>query len=250
MSNQVLTNQILANQVLERCNSTNDIAKILAEEGSPHGTWISTRIQESGRGRLGRQWQSLEGNLFLSIIVRLNTPTLWSWIPLTTGVGIVRYLRKEFSGLNFQVKWPNDIWLGGSKLGGILCEGSLGGSNPFVIIGIGINCLHAPDGLDQKTIDLTSAIGRGPILADDIRTPLTSAILRELDQLPTIGPEIIRKSFEDWSAFPPGTEITWGTPGKNGTVIGLGPSGELLAQTKDGNQIRIFAEDAQLKTKF
>src|SRR5690606_21800140 len=56
------------NLVLEEIESTNDYARNLGEEGLPHGTWISTRIQTQGRGRLGREWRSSEGNLFLSIV--------------------------------------------------------------------------------------------------------------------------------------------------------------------------------------
>ena len=61
-----------ANRVVERCVSTNDLARSLGEAGAPHGTWVSAKVQEAGRGRLGRKWESLEGNLFLSLIARLE----------------------------------------------------------------------------------------------------------------------------------------------------------------------------------
>src|SRR5689334_9561043 len=113
----------VANQVIDRCASTNDLARRLGELGYPHGTWISARAQDSGRGRLGRTWQGVEGNLFLSIVARVEPPRLWTWVPLATAVGIASALRARFTGLDLRIKWPNDLWIGRAKTGGILCEG-------------------------------------------------------------------------------------------------------------------------------
>src|SRR4051794_2063446 len=78
-----------ANCVLDRCSSTNDYARILGDRGYPHGTWVAVGIQEAGRGRLGRKWESLEGNLFLSLVVRLEPRALWSWVPLVSTMALV-----------------------------------------------------------------------------------------------------------------------------------------------------------------
>jgi BirA family transcriptional regulator, biotin operon repressor / biotin---[acetyl-CoA-carboxylase] ligase len=232
-----------ANCVLERCHSTNDLAKELAQAGFPHGTWVSSRIQETGRGRLGRRWESLEGNLFLSIIVRISSPHLWSWVPLTTATGIVRCLQERYSGLNFQIKWPNDIWLNRAKLGGILCEGGSDPAGAFIVIGIGINCISSPQGLDQATTDLSRSLCSEKIMADMIRIPILLSVLKEVENLVLHGPAKVAESYENWAAFRRGTSIVWGKPSQNGWVEGLGSSGELQVRSMDGSFISLYAED-------
>jgi BirA family biotin operon repressor/biotin-[acetyl-CoA-carboxylase] ligase len=59
-----------ANQLIEECESTNNLARELAEGGFPHGTWVAAKEQSGGRGRLGRQWVGERGNLFLSVVLR------------------------------------------------------------------------------------------------------------------------------------------------------------------------------------
>ncbi len=255
-------NHPLANQVIDRCLSTNDLAKTLAEQGCPHGTWVAARHQETGRGRLGRKWESAEGNLFLSLVIqsqgKIENQSLLSWIPLASAVAVTRALKKQFSGIHFQIKWPNDLYLAGKKLGGILCEGFRVQSETFIVIGVGLNCLQSPEGLDQQTIDLTTAVGRGPIRADDIRDLVLKALLSEVQVLMTEGTTEIRKSYECWATLTKGTEIEWGNPIQTGWVETLGPSGELLvisnsnganSNSPNAKKMSLFCEDVQVRLK-
>lgn len=242
-----------ANQVLDQCDSTNTVAKELAEAGFPHGTWVSSRVQNLGRGRLGREWKSLEGNLFLSLIATVEKKTLWSWIPLTTAVGTVRLLRRLYPDLDIRVKWPNDIWLRSAKLGGILCEASPFSTPPYIIIGLGLNCAHSPEGLDQEAIDLTQAQGGRLITADHVREKVISSILDEIDRLELNGPQTIIESYASWAAYPAGTEVKWTASQSSnqeeysGTIQGLGPSGELQVTTSQNETVSLFAEDIKIK---
>lgn len=236
---------IYENQTVDKCISTNDLAKSLAEQGAPHGTWTSCRIQEVGRGRLGRKWQSIEGNLFLSLIIRIEDLHLWSWIPLATAVGVVQFLRKKFPSLEVRVKWPNDIYLNGRKLGGILCE-SVGGSRSFVIAGLGLNCIASPNDPDLNATDLTTSLKGLKITADDIRLDLISSILDELNQLAAEGPANCAASYRKWAALTPGTKIYWDQGQKSGSIHDLGASGELEVLTDQGKILPLFAEDISL----
>jgi BirA family biotin operon repressor/biotin-[acetyl-CoA-carboxylase] ligase len=83
--------------IVDRCSSTNDLARKLGEQGQPHGTWVSARVQEAGRGRLGRVWQGIEGNLFLSIVCRVGPPAIWTWVPLASAVGVARAAARPHS---------------------------------------------------------------------------------------------------------------------------------------------------------
>src|SRR4051794_23597950 len=101
--------EISPNTVLDSCESTNDCARALGEKGFAHGTWVSARRQTGGRGRLGRSWASIEGNLFLSLIVRIDRKDVWTWIPLAAAAGVVTALRARFENLDIRIKWPNDL---------------------------------------------------------------------------------------------------------------------------------------------
>ncbi len=241
-----------ANQVIERCQSTNDLARDLAEKGYPHGTWISSRIQESGRGRLGRKWSSIEGNLFLSYLTRIEPKALWSWIPLTTAVAIAQCLIRHFPDLGIRVKWPNDLWIVQpgveGKLGGILCEGA-SSIHSFVVVGIGLNCRAAPDPQEvgQPVVDLASSVRIRELSADDIRAPLIESLNRCFERLKVEGTNWIARDYEKMSLFAPGTSVCWGDPAHEAKVIGLGPSAELRVQYASGDVRHLFSEEVRVR---
>jgi BirA family biotin operon repressor/biotin-[acetyl-CoA-carboxylase] ligase len=125
---------------LETTTSTNDVARARAMEGAPHGTVISAETQQAGRGRLGRAWWSPpSGAALMSVILRPTKGTAHlAAVALEAGVAVVEALAEQ--GVEARVKWPNDIWIGGRKAGGILSEliEDAGGS-PAVIVGVGLN---------------------------------------------------------------------------------------------------------------
>lgn len=244
---------ILPNQVIDECGSTNDLARELAENGAPHGAWISARRQTSGRGRLGRKWEPIEGNLFLSIIARPKTdPSLWSWIPLATALGITECLRDFNPALDVRIKWPNDLWIDRKKLGGILCEAVGARSDSFIVIGIGLNCVDSPEGLDQPTTSLTRE-GRARVDADEIRQPLIASVLEALETLGREGSAAILARYRGLSALSQGTEIEWKPLGTDqelrGIVEDVGTHGELLVRDPSGGKLRLFAEDVKVRLR-
>jgi BirA family biotin operon repressor/biotin-[acetyl-CoA-carboxylase] ligase len=242
---------ILPNTVVERCSSTNDLARKLAETGAPHGSWISSQIQEAGRGRLGRTWQSGSGNLYLSIVVRIPETRLWTWIPILTGIGASQALNSLFPSASVQVKWPNDLWCrrgdGYAKLGGILCESSSHGGNSFGIVGIGINCESHPEGIGQPATSLSEVLQRR-ISPDEVRSAVVDGILESLEKLNSkdFSPALAADIFFRYAVMTPGTSVKWNK--SSGKVTGLGPSGELLVQEEaTGVPASLFAEDVSLQ---
>jgi BirA family biotin operon repressor/biotin-[acetyl-CoA-carboxylase] ligase len=229
-----------ANQVLDECESTNDLARKLGEAGAPHGTWVSARRQTAGRGRVGRAWRTIEGNLFLSLVARVEEKAHWTWVPLTAAVGVARAVAPFASG-RVEIKWPNDLWISGAKLGGILCEaiGSRDGS--FIVIGLGLNCFARPELPEQATADL------GGVHADAIRGEVVDAILSALDELKASGPGPIARAYEEQAAFPRGTRVQWQDTKSGATIEGvtesLGPAGELRVAIEGRGTIPLYAED-------
>ncbi|MDR3608896.1 MAG: biotin--[acetyl-CoA-carboxylase] ligase [Oligoflexia bacterium] len=246
-----------ANTVVEVSESTNDDARRLAEAGFPHGTWVSARRQISGRGRLGRKWESLEGNLFLSILARLPAEAglgkVWSWIPLATAVAIAETLRSFDPRLDLEIKWPNDLWLKRAKAGGILCEAANLGAvaqSPYVVIGIGLNCAAAPEGVDQEATFLRAVAPQ--LSVDELRMPIVSGVLDALDELQIKGASSIARRYEKLAAFKSGDAVSWragsaGSESTPGFVEKLGPDGELLVKDLAGATRALYAEDVKIR---
>ena len=125
---------------VEEVSSTNDEAKRLAADGAAEGTVVVAERQTAGRGRRGRVWQSVPGNLFLSIVLRPKiAPSAAP--PLAPAIGLAVALAiEDVAPLSAELKWPNDVRVGGRKVAGILTESVVSGSAlAAVIAGIGLN---------------------------------------------------------------------------------------------------------------
>ena len=142
--------------------STNTDAREAALAGAPHGTIWLADAQTSGRGRADHRWESESGKgLYLSILLRPKLAAQFlPWLPLATGLAAARAVHAS-TGLNVDLRWPNDLLIGPRKLGGILVESKLtSNTDPpsvdFAIVGIGINVyqLVFPQELDATSLAL------------------------------------------------------------------------------------------------
>ncbi len=125
----------------ETIDSTNNRAKILAEQGALEGTLIIAEEQTAGRGRLGRRWSSPKSNgLWFSLVLRPNiAPSVASILTQVAAAAMAGAI-EEVVDVSIGIKWPNDLWIGSKKLSGILTEMSAEFSRVnYVVIGIGVN---------------------------------------------------------------------------------------------------------------
>jgi BirA family biotin operon repressor/biotin-[acetyl-CoA-carboxylase] ligase len=103
-------------------DSTNSIALDLARQGAAQGTVVHADQQTGGRGRNGRQFCSPPGGLYFSVILRPELELVdFPLLTLAAGVGLCRGISKT-TGVQLQLKWPNDLYFADKKLGGILTE--------------------------------------------------------------------------------------------------------------------------------
>jgi BirA family biotin operon repressor/biotin-[acetyl-CoA-carboxylase] ligase len=125
--------------VFNEVDSTNRIAKELALANAEEGTVVVARTQHHGRGRFDRIWQSPEGGVYLSIILRPRKSTQKiSLLPFVAALAIARTI--NLYGLNANIKWPNDTLINGRKIAGILLESELKeDAIIYVVVGIGLN---------------------------------------------------------------------------------------------------------------
>jgi len=156
---------------------------------------------------------------------------------LLGAVSVTELLRDS----RIRIKWPNDLWLEGRKLGGVLGEAvSSGSREPFIVLGIGLNCAHSPEGIDQPTASLEDAG-----LADRLREPLARRLAANVERLDGEGSAWLIRAYERLAAFSAGAEIEWSASGRRecGRVLSLGESGELRVQVSDGSEKRLYAEE-------
>lgn len=147
-------------EIRERTGSTNDDARVAGQSGAADGHVVLADTQDKGRGARGRTWVSPAGSdLYLSIVARSSLP-LQELAPLTlaVGLGVAETVQAHLpAGKTARLKWPNDVWVDGKKVAGILLEGSsIGETSAPVVIGIGLNVNRQqfPDGLDTPPTSL------------------------------------------------------------------------------------------------
>lgn len=137
-------------------SSTMDRAKEYAREGCPEGTVIIAEEQTAGRGRQQRPWLSPKGKNLTFSVVLYPQPRPAQWLTPAAGIAVARAV-EGMSGLTPRLKWPNDVLLGGKKVGGILVESETQGERLlFAVIGIGINVNFDPGQYEEIAATATS----------------------------------------------------------------------------------------------
>ena len=172
--------------------STNDVAKELAAKGAEEGTIVISETQTLGRGRLGREWASPEGGIWFSIILRPEVDSRdASKLTFVAAVAVARVIRGMFS-LEAEIKWPNDVLIGGKKVCGILTETSTKGDVvDFVVVGVGINANVSLDSFPQSMRNSLTTL-KEELMEEIEREEFLRALLEELERYYTM---FLRKKF-------------------------------------------------------
>jgi BirA family biotin operon repressor/biotin-[acetyl-CoA-carboxylase] ligase len=240
-------------RVFEETTSTNDVIEKLARDGVKEGVVVFAESQTKGRGRLGRKWISpAHKGLWFSVLLRPELrPQETTQLTVASATALRRAIQTE-TGLKPEIKWPNDILIGGKKVAGILTELSAEVDRvKHIILGIGIDVnLDAGEfPADLKKIATSLKIEAGDTVS---RAELAVAILRELDfDYARIGGGKFPVVADEW-------ESGCATIGKNVTVhIGdrkirgraesLDDDGALLVRTEHGRLEHITGGDVTLE---
>ena len=243
---------IPAIRYFDQTGSTNDEALAWVERGARDGALVVANSQTNGRGRLGRKWVTQPGvSLAFSLVLR---PAPWEVERLglisPLGALAVSTAMEQGFGLHPQIKWPNDVLLGGLKVCGILLEASwLGQHLQAVVIGIGINVLKGavppPQELLFPATSLEDALGRPADREDLLRGTLQS--LFEWRERLVSGAFL--QAWENRLAYKDEWVRIEHAGGKDleGRVIGLDPSGDLRLQAEGGEELRVTAGDVRLR---
>ena len=220
--------------LLETCGSTNTELLARANAGAVSGSVLWTREQSAGRGRRGRGWVSApEDSLTFSLLWRFDAPAALAGLSLAVGIAVARAL--DLLGVpKVTLKWPNDIWLDGRKLGGILVEMNQVGPRTAAIIGIGLNLVAPASVTDQPVAGLSDALGRKPEAAE-----VLAEVLKQLGDALT---EFTAKGFAAFQSNWNQRNALAGAPVRviddagetPGVCLGVDPDGALLLDTGSG----------------
>lgn len=205
---------------LTSIDSTMTHAAHLAADGAAHGTWVVADEQTAGQGRHGRYWQSPEGGLYATGILRPERvlPVLTLAIGLAAARAVV-----ETAAVQPDLRWPNDLMLGDRKLGGILAV-SEGGA---VLAGIGIN-IEDPGRDDAAAIPGTS------------RDALLENLVRQVDLHIALPLEDILRLFTQASSYVSGRRVHVEGYG-DGITRGLTTDGFLSLELTNGKLVTVVA---------
>ncbi len=231
---------------LEECGSTNDEARRLGQKGVGDRAVILTERQTAGRGRRGQAWACPPGEgLAFSLIVRPSEVAgLWSRAALAAGLAVAEAL--EGFGVAAGMKWPNDVWVGGRKISGILVEAEVEAG--FLVVGVGVN-INVSDFPSDLAHPATSLLLEGGARVS--REEVLISCLGRLD----LRLAQISEGFHDllarWSdrCVLTGREVRLEAGGvtKCGTVEGVSPRGELLLRTATGLEVISQASEIRLR---
>lgn len=224
---------------LDEIDSTNDEARRLIETGERGPLWIIAARQTRGRGRLGREWISPEGNLYASFVVGdFSESRVAPELGFVTGVAAMRALREAGAKGSFGLKWPNDLLLDGAKLGGILLECTGPATAPVAIVGVGVNVARAPGDLPYPARALAE-LGAGAPDAAGFFAHFSDAMMDTLDLWR--GGEGFARIREEWlaSAYGLGEHIRVAltTDTLEGRFDTIDSTGRLLLSTPVGPRV-------------
>ena len=149
-------------EIVDECTSTNDELMNRRDADNFHGLALMARSQTKGQGRRGKVWWSTEGNLALSVGFRFESSENIPLLSITAGLAISELMKEILpSNLDFRLKWPNDGYINGRKLFGMLTHVRQQGNFADVVLGIGVNLVACPPDLIDAApaISLSEACG-------------------------------------------------------------------------------------------
>ncbi len=220
---------------VEATGSTNADLVAAAQAGAAGGTVLVADHQRSGRGRLDRTWSAPPGtSLAISVLLRPPAdvgPERWTWLPLLAGLAVSDAI-VSLGLADVNLKWPNDVLIGSSKVCGILAERVDGGGEPAVVIGMGINTRLS---VEQLPVSTATSLALAGVDVDDL--DLVTRVLTRLGawyQRWLVGTELSPILTERCATIgrrvrlerPTGEAVT-------GVAVGIDADGRLLLRAND-----------------
>jgi BirA family biotin operon repressor/biotin-[acetyl-CoA-carboxylase] ligase len=224
-----------------RLPSTQDLLHRIAEDGAPDGTVVVAAEQEGGRGQRGKAWHSPLGGLWMSVLVRPRAAAAGEVLSLRAGLAVARVLERIPTLPPISLKWPNDLFVGDRKVGGLLCEARWRGSELWwVAVGVGLNVANP---VPAEVAELATTLGEydRTITAEGLIAPIG-------EELAALGQGGATLTAEERAEFATrhwlkGKRI--GAPVR-GTVGPVAADGALMVGLEEGGQMAVRAASVVL----
>ena len=193
-------------------DSTNERAKELAAAGAPHGTLVTADEQTAGRGRQGREWTASPRSAVLRELDEM--------LPLAAAVAVADAVPGEAT-----IKWPNDIWINGRKVAGILVEGRP--QEGWAVLGVGLNVTTGE--FPEELAGMATSLRLSGIETDT--EAVLARLLASLDEWLSAPPRRVLDAWRERDALK-GQRVRWS--GGEGVASGIDDSGALVVKTSAG----------------
>lgn len=162
-------------------DSTNNRARVLAENGAPEWTVVMADQQTAGRGRIGRQFYSpVASGIYMSVVVRPDCAVHYANMLTIAAAAAVSEAIEAVCNKKTQIKWVNDCFVDGRKISGILTEASVGVEEQrlrYAVVGIGINVSAPAGGFPAELENIATSIFDTP-RTTLVRAPLAAEVLQ------------------------------------------------------------------------
>jgi len=244
-----LTGKLIGHKLyyVPQTGSTNDDAYLLGVEGMPEGTVVLADSQTSGKGRMARVWHSPAGsNIYTSIVLRPSLqPADAPQISLVAGVAVAELL---------ELKWPNDVLVGGRKICGILAQmKTVGQDVDFVVVGIGVNVNIRPNQFPPDILETAASLscdaGR-EFNRHDLIINLYENFAKWYKKLLQNGFAAIKERWLDLAPMiGQDIQIMFQNETIMGKALDLAEDGSLIILTPDNKKLKISAGDATILKK-
>lgn len=237
---------------LEATDSTNKDAMRYMEEGEPHGTLVTADTQSAGRGRRGRVWDSPEGRaIYMTIGMKPEfEPDKAPMLTLVMALSVAEAIGEQ-TGLEAQIKWPNDIVINCKKVCGILTEMNLESDYiRSVVTGVGINVNQQkmPEEIAETATSLF--LEKGGMIS---RAAIIESVLRHFEHnyerfIQTLDLSALVPSYQDRLVNKDRKVRVLDPKGEyEGTARGIRSTGELIVELPNGTIQDVYAGEVSVR---
>ena len=218
-------------------DSTNARARELVEAGAPGGTVVTAAEQTAGRGRQGRSWSAPADKALLYSAVLRPLEMRHLLLPITVPIAVCEAAEELEPGIECQIKWPNDIWVEGRKLAGVLIEAKP--QDDWAVIGVGLNLAIERDEFPPELRETATSLSVGASVE-----AAREALDRRLNYWIDADAE---STLDAWRARDAlrGREVSW--DGGRGVADGIEDSGDLVVVAAGGDRVVLGAGEVHLR---
>jgi BirA family biotin operon repressor/biotin-[acetyl-CoA-carboxylase] ligase len=243
-------------EVHEELASTNDRAAALGREGAPEGSLVVALRQTAGRGRHGRVWSSPAGGLYVSIVLRPDDAmlrrlpaTLLAGLAVAEAIDATATTGPKTKFVRADLKWPNDVHMGGRKVSGILGELTRDATGALLVLGLGVNVSTDPAALPAELREVATSVAAARGEAPDVVALLGAILERFEEHYDAVrrggGATILSAASARMPVLGKGVRVRLVDRLLEGRAAGLNATGGLIVETAAGQRETVVAGEVE-----